>query len=153
MDSKDLTTTHVCARAILIFFYLVVLVRFGDKRFLSRKTALDAVLGFLLASMMARAVNGSAPLVPTLVGGLVVVMLHRVVSHLCVHCHWLGTLVKGHSNVVIREGTVVEGSLRKESFSEADMLEDLRLNGVASPGEVELAHVERNGEISVIKRK
>ena len=34
------------------------MVRLGDKRFLSKKTAFDAILGFILASMLARAVNG-----------------------------------------------------------------------------------------------
>src|SRR5262245_12368099 len=36
------------------------MIRCGDRRFLSQKSAFDAVLGFILPSMLARAVNGTA---------------------------------------------------------------------------------------------
>lgn len=152
-EAKELTVLQVSARALLVFLYLIVLVRIGDKRFLSRKSAVDVVLGFLLASMIARAVNGSAAFVPTLVAGLVIVLLHRVLAHACVNCHWLGGLIKGHSELVIEDGQVNEERLRRHNFTEADMLEDLRLRGVASPEQVEMGHIERNGALSVVKRK
>lgn len=152
LESKDLTVLNVSLRGIIVFFYCIFLVRVADKRFLSRKSALDAVLGFIFASMMARAINGSASFAPTLVGGLVVVLLHRLLAHLAVHWHPLGELVKGAAELAIQDGKPIQDTLRKNSFSERDMLEDLRLSGVSSPGEVEIAFIERNGKMSVIKR-
>ena len=152
VEPKDLTITHVCVRGVVIFLYCIFLVRIGDKRFLSRKSALDAVLGFILASMMARAVNGSAPFVATLVGGAVLVLLHRLIAHLAVRWHFVGKWVKGRSDLVIENGEVRLAELRRNSFSEADMLEDLRLRGVDTPKDVRAAFVERNGQLSVIKQ-
>jgi hypothetical protein len=42
------------------------MVRVANKRIFSKTTAFDAVLGFIMASMLARAVNGSAAFFPTL---------------------------------------------------------------------------------------
>ena len=153
VEPGRLTSVQVSLRGVLIFFYCIFLVRFADKRFLSRKTAFDAVLGFILASMMARAINGSAPFVPTFVGGFVIVLLHRAMAFLAVRWHAFGVLVKGSSQLVIDDGQPLMETLRKHNFSKADLLEDLRLSGVASPEAVQSGHIERNGQISVVRKE
>src|SRR4030081_1323596 len=79
-DATALTFTQISLRGVIVFVSALVIVRFGDRRFLSQKTAFDAVLGFILASMLARAVNGTAAFFPTLGGGFVLVMLHRALA-------------------------------------------------------------------------
>ena len=59
-DAAALTFTQISLRGVIVFVAALVIVRCGDRRFLSQKTAFDAVLGFILASMLARAVNGTA---------------------------------------------------------------------------------------------
>ncbi len=44
-----------------MFAAALVMVRSGDKRFFARKSAFDVILGFMLASVLSRAINGSAP--------------------------------------------------------------------------------------------
>jgi uncharacterized membrane protein YcaP (DUF421 family) len=61
-------------RGVIVFIATLAIIRCGDRRFLSQKTAFDAVLGFILASMLARAVNGTAAFFPTLGGGFVLVI-------------------------------------------------------------------------------
>lgn len=153
VEAKDLTILQVSARGVIVFVAVTAMVRIADKRFLSHKTALDAVLGFILASMMARGINGSAPFVPTIVGGFVVVIVHRLLARLSVYSKTVGWAVKGKEDLVIQDGHVIKENLRKNDFSEADLLEDLRLNGgVESPADVNLAYIERNGKISVVKK-
>jgi hypothetical protein len=55
-EARDLNSLQVSLRAIVVFLSAIAMVRLGDKRFLSRKTAFDAVVGFVLASTLARAV-------------------------------------------------------------------------------------------------
>jgi uncharacterized membrane protein YcaP (DUF421 family) len=137
-----------------VFVVALVMIRLGDKRFLSKKTAFDACLGFILASMLARAVNGSSAFWPTLGGGFVLVGLHRLVAYLSRRWEKLGALVKGSNEPVIHNGRIVEAGMRANDLSREDLLEDLRLNGrVEKPEEVKVAYVERNGEISVIPEK
>jgi len=67
-DAADLTFLQISLRGVVVFVAALAIVRCGDRRFLSQTTAFDAVLGFILASMLARAVNGTAAFFPTLGG-------------------------------------------------------------------------------------
>jgi uncharacterized membrane protein YcaP (DUF421 family) len=153
-DPAALTFTQISLRGIIVFFAALVIVRCGDRRFLSQKTAFDAVLGFILASMLARAVNGTAALVPTLGAGFVLVMLHRVLAYWSRRSHVFGLLIKGRSDVIVRDGRVDDPVAKRNRVSEHDLLEDLRLHGnVREVRDVALAVLERNGHISVVRRQ
>lgn len=153
-EPKDLTLLQISLRAVIVFIVALMMVRMGDKRFLSKMTAFDAILGFILASMLARAVNGSVAFFPTLGGGFVLVGLHRLVAYCSRDSHWFGNLVKGHCELVIKNGVVNHQALRKNNLSEHDLMEDLRLNGnVGSVDRVKAAFVERNGQISVVRNE
>jgi uncharacterized membrane protein YcaP (DUF421 family) len=153
-EATALTFTQISLRGIIVFVATLLIIRCGDRRFLSQKTAFDAVLGFILASMLARAVNGTAAFFPTLGGGFVLVMLHRVLAYWSRRSHALGFLIKGRSDVIIRNGKVDETVAIRNRLSEHDLLEDLRLYGnVAEVRDVALAVFERNGQISVVRRE
>ena len=51
---QSLTFLQIAARGIIVFLASLMMVRLGDRRFLSGKTAFDVILGFILASMRAR---------------------------------------------------------------------------------------------------
>jgi uncharacterized membrane protein YcaP (DUF421 family) len=152
-DATALTLTQISLRGVIVFIVALVVVRCGDRRFLSQKTAFDAVLGFMLASMLARAVNGTAAFFPTLGGSLVLVIMHRALAHWSRRSHMLGSLIKGRSDVIVRDGKLDEEAASRNRLSERDLLEDLRLHGnVANVRDVALAVFERNGQISVVRR-
>lgn len=152
-EAAALTFMQISLRGVIVFIATLVVIRLGDRRFLSQKTAFDAVLGFMLASMLARAVNGTAAFFPTLGGSLVLVMLHRVLAHWSRRSHRLGSLIKGRSDVIVRDGKLDEEAASRNRLSERDLLEDLRLHGnVANVRDVALAVFERNGQISVVRR-
>ena len=154
LDSSSLTFTQISLRGIIVFIATLAIIRCGDRRFLSQKTAFDAVLGFILASMLARAVNGTSAFFPTLGGGFVLVMLHRALAYWSRRSHTFGLLIKGHSDVIIREGQVNRAAASHNRLSEHDLLEDLRLNGnVDRIEDVALAVFERNGHVSVVPRR
>ena len=92
---------------------------------------------------MSRAINGSAPFLPTLVARVMLVGLH-----------WFGFLVKGEPVLLIKDGRLNEKGLRRSSISHRDLEEALRIEShVTEPDKVQLAYLERNGGISVIPRK
>jgi uncharacterized membrane protein YcaP (DUF421 family) len=153
-EAAALTLTQISLRGVIVFVATLVIVRCGDRRFLSQKTAFDAVLGFILASMLARAVNGTAAFFPTLGGGFVLVMLHRVLAYCSRRSHLFGLLIKGRSDVIVRDGKLDETLARHNCLSEHDLLEDFRLNGnVRDIHDIALAVFERNGQISVVRRE
>jgi len=154
LEPKSLTFLQIALRGIIVFTAALIMVRLGDKRFLSQKTAFDAILGLILASMLARAVNGSSPLWPTLGGGLVLVALHRALALASRRSHKFGDLVKGTSDLVVRDGKIVEAGMRRNDLSENDLQEDLRLHALVDDlNKVKAAYAERNGDISIVLKE
>jgi len=151
LEAQRLSLGQVSARAVVVFFSALFIVRLADKRFFAKKTAFDVILGFMLASMLARTINGSEQLVPTIVAGLLLALLHRLLGMLA--CRWprFGDWIKGSSQTVITNGQIDHAALRRHHIGEDDLGEELRLNGVDSVEKVKLARLERSGEVSVVK--
>jgi len=53
---------------------------------------------------LSRAINGSAAFFPTLGGGVVLVLIHRLFAFLAFYSHGFGILVKGRPDIIVRNG-------------------------------------------------
>ena len=153
VDPKNLGILQVTLRAIIIFFAALVMVRLSAKRFLGRHAVFDAILGFVLASTLSRAINGSAALIPTIVGGFALVGVHRLLAMTAFHSHKFGMLIKGGDDVLIENGSLKEGAMRRNHITKTDLMEDIRLRAkVEAFEQVKVARLERNGSVSVIPK-
>jgi uncharacterized membrane protein YcaP (DUF421 family) len=153
VDPKDLTFVQISVRGIIVFLATLAMVRLGHKRSLSHKTPFDAVLLVILASVLSRAINGSAAFFATIGGGVVLVVLHRLFAHLAYYSHSFGILVKGRPDTIVRDGQCDFEMMRRNHVSTHDLEEDLRLHAhIDDLSKVRLARVERSGDISFIKK-
>jgi uncharacterized membrane protein YcaP (DUF421 family) len=153
-DVGDVGAVQMALRTSVIYAFSLVIVRLGSKRFLSEATAFDVVVGIMLGSVMSRAINGSAPFSPTLLGGVALVGIHWLLGALAVHASWFGTLVKGSPVLLIKDGEIQREGMRRTGLSNNDLEQALRLrSNQTDPTQVQLAYLERNGGISVIPRK
>src|SRR5436853_594864 len=84
-------------------------------------SAFDAILGFILASMLARAVNGSSAFFPTLGAGFVVVLFHRLLATMAYRWDWFSGLIKGEADVLVENGHKKTSSLRRNNITDADL--------------------------------
>jgi uncharacterized membrane protein YcaP (DUF421 family) len=152
-EPKDLTLVQISLRGVIVFIATLVMVRLGHKRSLSRKTAFDAVLLVILASVLSRAINGSAAFFATLGGGLVLVLLHRLLAFIAYHSHWFGCLIKGEAEVIVENGEMILPTMRRNHISKHDLEEDLRLDAKTEDlAKVQVGRVERSGDISFIEK-
>jgi uncharacterized membrane protein YcaP (DUF421 family) len=150
---KDLSFLQISLRAIVIFIVSLVMIRLGHKRSLSRKTAFDSVLIVLLAAILSRAINGSAPFFPTIGGALVLVALHRLVAWIAFHSHTFGKLVKGSDDLLVHDGKYIISEMSRNHVSKRDIEEDMRLSAKTSDiSTIGDARIERSGDISFIAR-
>lgn len=153
LEPKDLNFGQITLRGIIVFIAALIMLRLADRRFMAKLSAFDALLGFVLASMLARAINGSAAFFPTLGAGFIIVGIHRAMGALAFHWKWFGMLIKGQERVLVHAGKVKEAAMRASNITENDLLEEARLNGeVGKISEIELATMERSGQISVLPK-
>jgi uncharacterized membrane protein YcaP (DUF421 family) len=148
-DSKELGPAPMAARALAIFVFTIVLVRLAKKRFLARQSALDVILGIMLGSMLSRAVNGSARVLPTLAASAAIVLAHGCLGWLATRSRKLDDVLKGRSVVLVEDGRVREERLRAAHLTREDLMEDLRyVANLDDLADVREARLERNGKIS-----
>jgi uncharacterized membrane protein YcaP (DUF421 family) len=153
VEPKELTFLQISLRGIIVFIATMIMVRFGHKRSLAHRTPFDAVLLVILASVLSRAINGSAAFFATLGGGIVLVVLHRIFASLAFHSHTFGILVKGRPDVIVRDGRQDLQMMRRNHVSTHDLDEDMHLSAhTENISDIRLARIERSGEISFIKK-
>jgi len=153
LQPKDLTFLQISLRGVVVFVATLIMVRLGHKRSLSRKTAFDAVLLVILASVLSRAINGSAAFFATLGGGLVLVLLHRLLALVAFHSHRFGILIKGQPELIVEDGDFVWQTMHRNHISKHDVEEDMRLSLHGDDiSKVKKGRVERSGDISFIRK-
>jgi uncharacterized membrane protein YcaP (DUF421 family) len=149
----ELTLLQVSLRALFIFIIGLALVRIGDRRSLSEKTAFDAIFIVLIGSVLSRAINGTAPFFTTVVGGVALMLIHRACAFGACKSHAFGKLIKGRPVTLVRDGEIDRVEMRRALISDHDLEEDLRLDArIEAVSGIKTARLERSGDISFIKK-
>lgn len=150
-DIRDVDAVQMALRTIVVYMFTLGIVRVSSKRFLGETTAFDFIVSIMLGSIMSRAVNSTAPFGPTLVAGVVLLVLHWLFALLAFRSRWFGFIVKGDAILLIKDGVVQEDGMRRSHITENDLTGALRIQtNQTDPARVKLAYLERNGQISII---
>ena len=153
LEPKELTFLQISLRAVVVFLATLIMIRFGHKRSLSRKTGFDAVLMVILASVLSRAINGSAAFFATLGGGVILVLVHRLFALIAFHSHTFGVLIKGRPELIIDDGDLILQTMHRNHISKHDVEEDMRLSAKTEDlSDIGKGYVERSGDISFLEK-
>lgn len=152
LGEEDLQAGHMVVRAVVVYVAALLMVRWGEKRFMGKNTAFDVILAVILGSVVSRAITGSAPFFATIAAGFALIGLHWLFARLAFRSDRFGTLIKGRTRLLVENGRIDWDAMRKSNMSEDDLLGALRLQGnVANRERVKEARLERSGDLSVIK--
>ena len=111
------------------------------------------VLLVILASVLSRAINGSAGFFATIGGSLILVLLNRLFGIFAYVSPAFRRLIKGNPEEVVRDGQFIHAALRKHCIAEEDVREDLRLEAqVEDLSRIRVARLECSGDLSFIER-
>lgn len=153
-NSEGVGAGAVALRTIVVYAITLVLVRLGSRRLLAKPSAFDVIVAIMLGSVMSRAISGSEPFFPTLVAGAMLLLMHWVFAVLSLHIHWLSAALKGRRIPLVRDGKVLRDGMRRANITDEDLAEALRLQiHDEDPSNVQVAYMERSGDISVVPRK
>ena len=154
LDVSDVSALQMSLRTILIYVLTLAMIRIGSKRFLGRSAALDVIVGIMLGSVMSRAINGTAPFVPTVVAGIVLIAMHWVLAVIAYHFDWFGPFVKGNAVPLVKDGQIQEDGMRRGGISKHDLEGALREESQELHlSQIKTAYLERDGQISIIPFK
>jgi uncharacterized membrane protein YcaP (DUF421 family) len=153
-EGKDLDALQMSCRAVVMFFICLGLIRIAGRRSFGTKTAFDNIIVIMLGAILSRAVVGVSPFFPTVIGSLALVSIYRLFAFLSVTNSALSHFLKGKEMSLYKNGKINEKNLKRCSISKGDLLQGVRIEGnVTSLDEIEEAFMERNGQISIIKKE
>ncbi|HWC62867.1 MAG TPA: YetF domain-containing protein [Rhizomicrobium sp.] len=149
-----LTLGQECARAGLIFFYGLIMLRLSGRRTFAQLSAFDLVLSFIVGSSLSQAMTGRVALVGTLAAVAVLVALHVLLGHMVARSERLSRLIEGMPAELARQGKLDRRLLRRNMISKNDLTAAMRKKGLAGLADIEKVEsitLEPSGEIHVLK--
>lgn len=146
------TVWQECARAVVVFFWGLLLVRVGGRRIFGRWGAIDIVVAIVVGSNLSRAVTGSAPFTGTLLATALMILLHWVLARLAARYGRFTFITEGDPVRLVSQGKPCKRTLQKHGVSTTDINEALRQNGIIRLEDVGDMTLEPSGKISVSAR-
>ncbi|KQW54148.1 hypothetical protein ASC92_22730 [Variovorax sp. Root411] len=153
-QGSDLAPWQMAARALVVFFLALVMIRASGRRSFGQHSPFDACITVLLGAVLSRAVVGASPFWSTMAAGAALVVTHRLVALASMRWPRFEGLVNGHEITLVRNGEMDEDAMRHALVSRKDLDQAMRQQAKGAPlDEVERAVLERDGKLSILKRR
>lgn len=141
-------------RSAIVYAFLLVLLRLTGKRQVGQLAPFDLVLLLVLSNAVQNSMNaGDNSLVGGLISAMTLVGLNYVMGYATFYSKGVELVVEGKPEVLIHNGTVDFGVMRRAQLTHHELEAALRQAGCMGHNEVRLAMLENNGAISVIAHK
>lgn len=139
-------------RAIVLFFFLFLVMRMWGKKHFGELNPFD----FLLLLIMSESVqNVLVDDEKSITGGLIslstLFILNVILNRLSYRSQRLERYIDGVPKVLVQNGKVDEQAKARLRLTDQELEEALRLEGVMDLASVKEARMETNGHISVVK--
>ena len=140
-------------RGVVVYLFLIVLLRLTGKRQVGQLSPFDLVLLLVLSNAVQNSMNGGDN---SLVGGLIsavtLVGVNWLVGLVTYRSKRLEAVVEGRPEVLIHNGRLFESVLSDAKLTHHELDAALRQAGCACVADVHSAILENNGSISVTPR-
>lgn len=141
-------------RGVVVYVFLIALLRLTGKRQVGQLAPFDLVLLLVLSNAVQNAMNaGDNSLVGGLLSATTLVALNYVVGVATYRSKRLEGVIEGRPQVLIHNGHVFEDVLERAQLTHHELNAALRQAGCACAADVQTAVLENNGAISVVARK
>jgi uncharacterized membrane protein YcaP (DUF421 family) len=142
-------------KSLVVYFVLWLVIRASGRRTLGQLTVFDFILFLIIGGAAQRALmaqdysltHAFLVIATFVITDIAVSLLERDVPS-------LSKILKGVPTVVVENGHVLSGRLRRARISEEEILEAARrAHGLERMDEIKFAIFEANGRISIIPRR
>ena len=141
-------------RGVLVYVFLLVLLRITGKRQIGQLAPFDLILLLVLSNAVQNAMNGGDN---SVLGGVIsattLVVLNWGVAFVTFRWKRLANFVEGSPVILVHNGHVDQKAMAKMMVTMHELNAALRSAGVSGPECVHVAILENNGNISVVPKK
>lgn len=148
--ASSLSLWHFLARAFLIYFGGIVLVRLHPS-FIGMNTPFNFMVNFIVGSILANAIIAEGSYFELVAICLSIILANWFIDVSCYYSKMLEWLFKGSPDLLVDHGAIIWKNMRKNSVTHDELLQAAREAECMHINEIKKAYFEINGTISVIK--
>ena len=138
--------------SVVVYLFIITAIRVFGKREISQLSVIDLVFILLISNSVQNAMVGGN--IDFLIGGLVAAgtlfIANYFLGEIFFRSKTLTKLVQGEPLMLVYEGKPLKDHLKKAKISDEELEAAIREHGVAHMSNVNLAVLERDGNISVL---
>ena len=140
-------------RTLIGLVVLLLLTRVLGKKQLSQLTVFTYITGIALGNMVSEMImQKDVRIIDAMIAMNLWCVLIIVIEYISLKNSKARVLMDGEPTIVIKNGQILEQSLKKQRLNIDDLTMQLRLNNVFSITDVEYAILEPNGALTVMKK-
>jgi uncharacterized membrane protein YcaP (DUF421 family) len=144
---------RVAIVGLMAYAGLVVLLRISGKRTLSKMNAFDLVVTVALGSTLATILlSNDVALAEGMLAFALLIGMQFVITWASVRSATVRQLVKAEPSLLLHRGRMLDGAMRQERVTEAEVLAAVRAQGMVSLEHVEAVILETDGSFTVVGR-
>jgi uncharacterized membrane protein YcaP (DUF421 family) len=143
----------IALRGIVLYAFVVFILRVIGRRELSSLSAIDLVLLIVLGDAIQQgltqddySVTGAVIVVSTIAA------LQVGTSYVSFRSRRARRVLEGEPIVIVQDGKLIERNMRRERLTEDEVAEEMRAQQIASVEDVEWGILETNGTMSFIPK-
>jgi len=141
-------------RAMIVYWFLLLVLRVVGRRSFEQMTPFEMILVFLLGGIGIQAiVSDDRSLINAMLGIATVAMMHVLVAWLKMRSASFRCFVDGTPIVIVENGHWHEERIRRLRLHTQDIMTAAREDGVERMDQIQFAVVERNGSVSIVRKK
>lgn len=138
-------------RTLLLYLLSIFAVRLMGKRQIGELEPSDLVITILISELATIPMQDlDIPLVAGAVPILTLISVEILVSFACIKSRKLQRLINGQSAIIIRNGKLDAKKIQQLRLSIDEVIEELRVNNIASVAHVRYGLIEPNGQLSYV---
>jgi len=141
-------------RALLIYGFILVVLRLTGKRQVGQLAPFDLVLLLVISNAVQNSMNAGDN---SVTGGIILVIalvaVNSLMGFLTFRNKKLELLVEGKPQILVHNGVVDLKKLASEKMSHHELMAAVRQSGLADLADARFVILENNGHISVVPRR
>lgn len=153
LGGNSLSIWQWAAKAVIIFLWLFAMARVMGQRQISQMTLFDFTVAITIGSVAGGALASTqSGTVGPLTVIAVVAGLNVLIALPAMRFSKLRRVFQGEPLVLVKDGRLMENTMRRARLNLDHLLECVRLSGIAGLSDVEFAVLEPSGRVSVMPR-
>ncbi|MHA6530478.1 YetF domain-containing protein [Paenibacillus sp. BAC0078] len=147
---------HISAHiflTVLMYIFIFLSMRIMGKREIGKLSVFDLTISIMIAEIAVFSIEDiERPIYDGFVPMATLVLIQVLVAQLSLKSRKLRLLMDGKPSILISDGKLHRGEMRKQRYNIDDLLLQLRGQNITSPADVEFAILEPSGQLTVIEK-